>query len=181
MSDQNPPPTHVTEVVHRNIRALLAVRAAHEKRKRLHQRLADAVTRFAGSMSFIYVQLVFAGLWFGINLGWVPGVPVFDPFPFVMLAMITSVAAIFLSTFILMSQNRMDELANQRADLDLQISLLAEHEITRLIRMLDAVAAHVGAPVPRESGLDELKRDVDPTAVVDQIEQAQRAAPDRPA
>ena len=68
----------------------------------------------------------------------------FDPFPFVMLAMIASVEAIFLSTFVLISRNRQARLAERRAELDLQISLLAEHEITRLVERLEAVAEHLG-------------------------------------
>jgi uncharacterized membrane protein len=65
------------------------------------------------------------------NLGLVPGVPAWDS-SFVALAMLASVEAIFLSTFVLISQNRMAAAADKRADLDLQISLLAEHEVTRL-------------------------------------------------
>ena len=78
-----------------------------------------------------------------------PGLRPFDPFPFVMLAMAASVEAIFLSTFVLISQNRMAELADKRADLDLQINLLSEHEITRLVKLLDAVAKRLGIPTTR--------------------------------
>ncbi|MFT3772780.1 MAG: DUF1003 domain-containing protein [Minicystis sp.] len=106
-------------------------------------------------------------------MGVVPGVRPFDPFPFVMLAMIASVEAIFLSTFVLISQNRMAALADRRADLDVQINLLAEHEITRLIALCDAMAQHLGVhPEPGSQRIEELKRDVRPEAVLDEIEQA---------
>ena len=78
-----------------------------------------------------------------LNLGWVPDVPKWDD-SFVVLAMMAPVEAIFLSTFVLISQNRMAAAADRRADLDLQISLLAEHEITKLATLAAAIDAHVG-------------------------------------
>ena len=73
-------------------------------------------------------------MWIFINLGWIPGMPRFDP-SFVILAMVASVEAIFLSTFVLISQNRMQFLSEKRAELSLHISLLAEHEVTRSSRL----------------------------------------------
>jgi len=97
----------------------------------LEERVAGAITRFSGTMRFVYVHIVVYGFWILANLGVVPGVPKFDP-SFVILAMAASVEAIFLSTFILITQNRMSAAADKRAELDLQISLLAEHEVTKL-------------------------------------------------
>jgi uncharacterized membrane protein len=85
----------------------------------LEVRVADAIIGFTGSMRFVYLHLVLFGLWILVNLGLVPGAPEFDP-SFVILAMVASVEAIFLSTFILISQNRMAAAADKRADLDLQ-------------------------------------------------------------
>src|SRR4051812_40807441 len=110
-------------VVHRNIRALLQVQRQFEARKGLQDRLADRITQFTGSMAFVYVHALGFGAWLLVNTGLVPGVRPFDPFPFVMLAMIASVEAIFLSTFVLISQNRMARLSERRAQLDLQINL----------------------------------------------------------
>ena len=106
------------------------------------------MTGFAGSMTFVVVHAVFYGGWLIVNLGWIPSVRPWDPFPFVMLAMIASVEAIFLSTFILISQNRMQQLADRRAELDVQIGLLTEHELTRAIQMLDGIAQRLQAPRP---------------------------------
>jgi uncharacterized membrane protein len=107
------------------------------------------------------------------NLGWVPGVPRWDE-SFVVLAMIASVEAIFLSTFVLISQNRMAAAANKRADLDLQISLLAEHEITKLATLVAEIASHVGVRTKVDSELEEIKQDVAPEAVLDELEAAGR-------
>ena len=92
----------MNEVLVRNIRTLLEKRRADEEKASVEQKLADAITRFTGSMPFVYLHAVFFGLWILMNLGWVNGFGLhpFDP-SFVVLAMIASVEAIFLSTFIL--------------------------------------------------------------------------------
>ncbi|MFL5310326.1 MAG: DUF1003 domain-containing protein [Myxococcales bacterium] len=158
-------------VVHRNIAELLEVRRSFDRRKSRQDSLADAVTRFTGSMAFVWIH---AGLFAGWLL-WntLPGTPKFDPYPFVMLAMVASVEAIFLSTFVLISQNRQAALAEKRAELDLQINLLAEHEVTRLIALSEAIALKLGVEVARDLG--ELKRDVAPGEVLEQIENAAKS------
>jgi uncharacterized membrane protein len=161
-------------VVHRNIHAIVAVRQQFEANKSLQDRMADAITHFVGSIPFVFLHAVWFGGWLVLNSGRVPGVTPFDPFPFVMLAMIASVEAIFLSTFVLISQNRMAVLADKRADLDLQVNLLAEHEITRLITIVDAIAERVGAKAVPEEAIAELKRDVDPKLVLQTIESIER-------
>ena len=137
----------------------------------LQQRIADAITRFSGSMAFVWLHLGVFGFWIVANLGWLGAFPKWDP-SFVVLAMVASVEAIFLSTFVLISQNRMAAVADKRADLDLQISLLAEHEVTKLATMVAAIAKHVGVQSEvQESEMDEIKRNVAPEAVLDKIEE----------
>jgi uncharacterized membrane protein len=164
----------LAQIVDRNIRALLLHRRAQEGSRSARDRIADAITRFTGSMVFVYIHLVFFGLWIVVNLGWLPGVPRFDR-SFVVLAMVASVEAIFLSTFVLITQNRMAALADQRADLDLQISLLGEHEVTRLITLVTAIAERMGLDVARDPELAELAQDVAPERVMEQMEAHQRA------
>jgi uncharacterized membrane protein len=161
-------------VVERNIQALLVHRRDEEENRSGQERIADAITRFTGSMRFVYIHLVVFGSWILINLGWVPGVPQFDP-TFVVLAMIASVEAIFLSTFVLISQNRMAALADKRADLDLQISLLAEHEITRVITLVTAIAERLQLDVAQDPELAELSQDVAPEKVMEKMEAHERA------
>jgi uncharacterized membrane protein len=167
----------VAEVVRRNIRTLVELRHEFDTRRGLQDRIADAITRFAGSMPFAYLHALLFGGWILINSGAVPGLRPFDPFPFVMLAMWASVEAIFLSTFVLISQNRMAALADKRADLDLQISLLSEHEITRVLALVDAIAERMGvAEACDEAEVALLKQDVDPEAVLHEIEEAEDEA-----
>ncbi|HEX5177642.1 MAG TPA: DUF1003 domain-containing protein, partial [Chthoniobacteraceae bacterium] len=99
-------PGGVATAVQRNIRTLVERRRAEEQERRLQDRIADAITRFTGSMTFVYLHLFLFGAWISINLPWVPLGPKFDP-SFVVLAMVASVEAIFLSTFVLITQNRM--------------------------------------------------------------------------
>jgi uncharacterized membrane protein len=164
-----PPPTGLGSVLERNIHSLQLRRQREQQEATFQERLADAITRFTGSMRFVYLHLAFFGFWIVANLGWVPGVPSWDP-SFVVLAMIASVEAIFLSTFVLISQNRMAATADKRADLDLQISLLAEHEITGVVRLVEEVAKRMGIKTEAHADLGEITQDVAPEAVLDEIE-----------
>jgi uncharacterized membrane protein len=168
----HPPPKApgLTSVLARNIRTLSERREREEQEASLQDRIAGAVTRFTGSMGFVYLHVALFGFWIIANLGWVPRVPVWDS-SFVILAMWASVEAIFLSTFVLIAQNRMQVAADKRADLDLQISLLAEHEITKLATLLDAVAQRLNVPVEPRGEFQEVKRDITPEAVLDELEE----------
>jgi uncharacterized membrane protein len=167
-------PQALNSALMRNIRALQARREEEEKAASLQHRVADTVTAFSGSMPFVYIHLAILAAWIAINLGLVRGAPVFDR-SFVILATAASVEAIFLSTFVLISQNRAAEAANRRADLDLQINLLAEHEITRLISLTSEIAMRLGIAEAAASDLDEFEHDVAPEAVLDSLEAAARS------
>jgi uncharacterized membrane protein len=163
-----PPYSGMAQVMERNIRALLARRRQEEEQAHWQDRLADRITAFTGSLRFVYCHLAIYGLWIVANL---PGVPLphFDP-TYVVLAMVASVEAIFLSTFILITQNRMTAQGAKRADLDLQVSLLAEHEITRLITLVTAMAERMGIDAAQDPELAELAQDVAPEQVLDTMD-----------
>ena len=170
-----PKPPGLGSVLENNIRALQERRVREEAKATFQDRLASSITRFTGSMGFVYLHLALFTAWIVINLGLVPGIPQFDA-SFVTLAMMASVEAIFLSTFILITQNRMASVADKRAELDLQISLLAEHEVTRLVTLVSALAERMQVRTEVDSELHELKQDVAPEVVLDEIEeQAQNA------
>jgi uncharacterized membrane protein len=164
-----PAPDGLAPVLERNIQALQERRLREEREASAQERVADAITRFTGSLRFVYLHVALFGFWIVANLKWVPGVPAWDE-SFVVLAMIASVEAIFLSTFVLISQNRMAAVADKRADLDLQISLLAEHEVTRLVTLVAGIAAKLDVRTEADDEVSELKKDVAPEAVLDQIE-----------
>ncbi len=159
-------------VLDRNVRALVERRRRDQRRQSWQERAAARITAFSGSMPFVYAHLVLFGGWIVWNLPG-SGLPRFDP-SLVVLAMAASVEAIFLSTFILITQNRMQAAAERRAELDLQINLLSEHEVTRLIRLVSRIAAHLGVEDPDSPELRELARDVEPEHVLEHIERVER-------
>lgn len=160
----------VAPVVHRNIHALAEVRAAEERRRTFTDRLVSGTTDFVGSMGSVYVHLLFIAGWIVINLGLIRGVSPFDVPPFELLVTIVGIEAIFLSMFVLMTQNRAAVLADRRAELHLQIGLLTEHELTRAVHLLDAMADRLGV---RHDDLEDVKRDVRPEHVVEEIVRAE--------
>lgn len=162
----------MAKIVERNISALLNRRKEEEQRKTREERVADKVTKFTGSMFFVYLHLTLFGIWIVWNLEWL-GLKPFDP-SFVVLAMFASVEAIFLSTFVLISQNRMNIQADKRAELDLQVSLLSEHEITKLVSLVSAMAKKMGIEEADDKELDELAKDVHPEKVMDVMEKIQK-------
>jgi uncharacterized membrane protein len=161
----------LAQVLERNIHALQRRHENDEARASVEQRVAHAITDFTGSMLFVYLHVAIFGAWIVLNLRWIPGIPAWDP-SFVILAMVASVEAIFLSTFVLITQNRMAATADRRAQLDLQINLLAEHEVTKLIRMISAVADRLNVATESGPEIEELKSDIAPEAVLDEIELA---------
>jgi uncharacterized membrane protein len=169
-----PPPDSLSSSLRRNIHALEERRQQEAARSTLEERISGRITAFTGSMWFVYIHLVIYGAWIVLNLGVVPGVPKFDP-SFVILAMEASVEAIFLSTFVLITQNRMAAAANKRADLDLQVSLLTEHELTKLIELVTEIRGRLNLdPEPTEE-IAEIQKDIAPEAVLDAIEAQQKA------
>jgi uncharacterized membrane protein len=162
----------IAPVLDRNIEALIARRRAEDQQKTLQDRIADVITGFTGSMKFVYLHVLLFGAWIVVNLGLTP-LPRFDP-SFVILAMFASVEAIFLSTFVLISQNRMAALNDKRADLDLQISLLAEYEVTETLNLVVQIAEKLGIQQAQEPELQELGQKVDPEVVLDHIDQHER-------
>lgn len=163
----------VPEPVSRNIAAIRRWREERRSRRSASDKAADAISRFAGSMPFVYLHLAIFGGWIAANLGWIPVVPAWDP-SLVILAMAASVEAIFLSTFVLINQNQMTEEAEQRAELDLQVGLLNERETTRLLTMVQSIAEHLGAATGVEHDLDGLKQDTTPDNILDAVEKERK-------
>jgi uncharacterized membrane protein len=165
------------QVVDRNITALLERRRQADREAGASERIAGTITRFTGSMAFVVIHLVLFGTWIVWNLG-VLGLPEFDE-SFVVLAMVASVEAIFLSTFVLISQNRMTAQADERDDLNLQISLLSEHEVTRLVALVSAIADAMGLSEASDPEIQQLVEDVRPEQVLDAIAARRDQDPDR--
>jgi uncharacterized membrane protein len=156
----------LAKVIARNVQKIFEERRIAENKRNWHQRLADRITAFSGSMVFVALH----ALWFG---GWIvtnSAVVQFDP-GYADLTMIVSLEAIFLTSFVLVSQNRQGELADRRSELDLQINLLAEYEITRVLTLVAALAEQAGIKNCTDPELEVLKQDIEPTEVLREIEE----------
>ncbi|MFN2635245.1 MAG: DUF1003 domain-containing protein [Thermoanaerobaculia bacterium] len=172
----------LADVIERNIRTVARQHLEARQNRGVSERIADAITTFSGRMPFVYLHVAWFALWILANTGQL-GVPAFDPFPYGLLTMIVSLEAIFLSTFVLISQNRLSEDADRRAHLDLQIGLLTEHELTRALQMLDAVQDKLGIENDADTELAQLEMETRPEDVLAEIQRVARqvqANPKRP-
>jgi uncharacterized membrane protein len=139
-----------SESAQQNIRTIARLEQESMELRKPSERISDAFTRIMGTLGFVLLHVAGFGAWFAINLGWVSGIRPFDPFPFGILTLIVSAEGVFLALFVLISQNRMSRLSTQRAHLNLQISLLAEQETTKLLQRLQAIADHLGVEGARQ-------------------------------
>lgn len=130
-----------SEIVRKNTVAIAEMQRKITEARTIGGRIADGITDFTGSMVFVYVHVVWFAVWILLNVGLIhiPRISEFDPFPFQLLTMVVSLEAIFLSTFVLISQNRLACASEKRAELDLQVNLLAEQKATKVLEMLDQI------------------------------------------
>ena len=163
----------LSATIERYIRTIIRLRLKVARERTLQDRVADAITGFSGHMLFVYAHVVWFSIWLLLNTGRL-GVRPFDPFPYGLLTMIVSLEAIFLSTFVLITQNRMSQQAEHRADLDLHIDLLTEYELTRVLQMLDAIQDKLGIENDQDTELAELESETKPEEVLAEIERLQR-------
>jgi uncharacterized membrane protein len=124
------------------------------------EQIADGVAAFTGSIFFIWLHIIWFASWLILNIPWWGFAP-FDPFPFTFLTMVVSLEAIFLSAFILMAENRQGRLADRRARVDLQVNMIAEREITKLLEMVADIHSHLGIQKPRDAELDKMQSPTD--------------------
>jgi uncharacterized membrane protein len=131
-----------SEIVRKNVAAIVSMQQKEAAGRTVQDRLAAVITSFSGSMAFVYIHATWFGLWFILNLGilHIPYLTQFDPYPFGLLTVIVSLEAIFLSTFVLIAQNNLSALSERRAELDLQVNLLAEQKTAKVLELLDKIA-----------------------------------------
>lgn len=176
--DDNPA---LSNVIQRNIRKIIQVRRKSVREQGFQNRIANAMTAYSGSMLFFYVHIVWFSLWFLLNTGHL-GITPFDPYPYGFLTMVVSLEAIFLATFVLISQNLLAKESERLTDLSLHTGLLTEHELTRVLQMLRAIQNKIGISNDEESDLSDadLEMETNPEDVLAEIERLQRRADDVP-
>ncbi len=155
-------------VVERNVRALVEHAAEQERAKSTGDRLAAAISSFVGSMTFVYLHVIGLALWGAAELGVIPGLHNVG-LSFSRLGTIASIEAIFVATYVLIAPNRMAAQQEIRNHLDVQVSLLNEHETTHILRLVAAMSEKMGLPEARDPEIQELIRDVEPLHMIDRI------------
>jgi uncharacterized membrane protein len=158
-----------------NVQKVAEIEDAQRQNRSLGEKVSELIAAFCGSMVFVYVHIAWFGGWIILNTV----IPYFqfDPFPYTFLTLVVSLEAIFLSTFILISQNHETQLTERRNSLDLQINLLAEQENTKMLELLQLVAEKVGVKVD-DPAAHALMEPMEPGRLVEQILTAAGADPD---
>lgn len=164
-----------SEPLVRNIDALMRRRKEASEHESLTERLAGAMAGFAGSMWSVWIHAAVFGAWILINIQAIRFLPPWDP-SLVVLAMIASVEAIFLTTFVLINQRRQARIEDERAELTVQASLLTEQELTRIASLMIAIAKHSGVTVPAELNLEEVTAEVPPETILQELDRTRSAA-----
>lgn len=156
------------ELARRNVEAIVSLEEAAKEQRSRSELVAEGIAKFCGSIRFVWVHVIWFSGWLFFNL--MPGIKHIDPFPFTFLTLVVSLEAIFLSTFILISQNHDTQISERRNHLDLQINLLSEQENTKMIQMLQAIADKVGANLKSDPHLKELSQETQPEKLLEEIE-----------
>ncbi|HEY1549498.1 MAG TPA: DUF1003 domain-containing protein [Kofleriaceae bacterium] len=149
-------------VAPRQTQRLHTLRNRANLKRSFGQRVADGMTEMFGSTPFLVVNAV----WFVVWIVWnsLPGVQPFDKFPYGMLTMAVSLEAIFLSIFVLIAQNRSARIDELRAEVDLQVNMIAEAELTKLLQIVTELAKRQGIDVSTDV---ELQAMIAPTDVAE--------------
>jgi uncharacterized membrane protein len=177
-----------SDIVRKNLSAIAGVQRRESAALSLQERTAGWITNFSGSMVFVYLHAIWFGLWILLNIGLIhiPHLTQFDPYPFGLLTLVVSLEAIFLSTFVLIAQNRLARQSERRSDLDLQINLLAEQKAAKVLEMLDQIAQQLDQTSRRfnyktDIEVTELKVSPQPQEILQVIEEeAASAKPEAP-
>jgi uncharacterized membrane protein len=165
-----------TESAQQNIATIARLEQEEIGRRSRGEKVSDIFTRFMGSMTFVVIHLLWFAGWFSINLGAIPGIEPFDPFPFGILTLIVSAEGVLLAIIVLVSQNRMSRLSNHQAHLNLQISLLSEQETTKILQRLHVIAEHLG--IEESQGDEEVQRLSQATHLETLAEELKKTLPD---
>lgn len=163
-------PESLDELTEENIRTIIKLDDVATAHRSFSDRIADGIATFCGSIHFVWLHIVWFGGWIVFN-AW-PGSKHLDPFPFTFLTLIVSLEAIFLSTFILISQNHASRQSERRNQLDLQINLLAEQENTKMLNLLEQIAEKIGVDPTENPSLKILDQATNPARLAEQIDTA---------
>ncbi len=143
-------------------RAFKAIKAEHAAHRTRMDAFSETLTRAASSTPFLIIHALGFALWVMWNTGYLPGAHVFDPYPFGMLTMVVSLEAIFLSIFVLMTQNKEAAIAELREELTLQVNLRMEEEVTKTLHLVAGLYTRLGHTLAADPELEKMLEPLDP-------------------
>jgi uncharacterized membrane protein len=144
-------------------------KAKMDLQRKLSDKIADFLTDSFGTVTFLLINALWFGVWIIINAGAIPWIPAFDPYPYGLLTMVVSLEAIFLAIIVLISQNRSANIADLREEIDLQINVKTEEEVTKILIILDQIHDHLGLPAEDDAELIMMKQKTDLNAIEDTL------------
>src|SRR4051812_41259333 len=168
VADRKDPKT-ISEAARRNISIIARLERWAARSRTFGERIGDTIAVQAGRVWFILLHVLWFGGWIFWNVGLLTGLKPFDPYPFEFLILVVSLESTFLSLFILMSQNRSNRQAEQRAHLDLQVNLLSEQETTKLLQLVRALCLHHGLPEANDTELVQMMDRTRPQALIREL------------
>ena len=157
-----------------NIGDIIALEKQEKTKMSLSDKIADSITSFSGSMLYVLLHVLWFGGWIITNVGLIPSLKPYDPFPFSLLTMIVSLEAIFLSSFVLISQNKQAQMADKRAKIDLQINMLDEQETTNLLKMVSEIHKHLHLHKKVDAEVQELAKTTDLKKIAARLDKAEK-------
>ncbi len=135
-------------------------KAKVDARRTAMEKLADWMTSSFGTVTFLILNVILFLVWILINTSQIAGVAVFDPFPFNLLTNIVSLEAIILAIFVLISQNRTAKVDDLREEIHLQVNLISEKEITKMMKMLTILLEKHGVDLSEDPELKKMLKPV---------------------
>ena len=175
MANSNYVPLHDPIAFQRRLksrrRVIQSFEAKSKASRTFSEKIADSITSHLGSMTFLLINALWFFIWIIINLGLLPIIPAFDPFPFGLLTMVVSLEAIFLAIIVLISQNRAARIDDLREEVDLQINTIAEEEITKIMELQILLLEKNGIDVSKDVELKEMLEPLNPAKIEELIEE----------
>ncbi len=154
-----------------NRQLIMSLKSREDEKRGLKEKIADGLTSLFGTVPFLLLNLIIFGIWIVVNVGIVPGITPFDPFPFGFLTMVVSLEAIVLAIIVLISQNRSAKIAEFREEVDLQVDLITEREITKLLQLMTLIAEKQGIDLSQDAELQSMLAPTAINTIEDSLEQ----------
>lgn len=164
------PVSPAMENVRRRRRVIRSIERRLDDRMSTAEKFSDRLVASFGTVWFLMVNGIFFAVWIILNTGYVSGIDTFDPYPFTFLTMVVSLEAIFLSIFVLVSQNQESKISKLREEIDIQVNMIAEQEITKIITMVSYLMKHLNVPVEKDPELKRMMRPLDTEEIEAELE-----------